>query len=32
VIRYKFLLKDGERRGQKVTEVLLEEKEKEEED
>lgn len=29
--KYKFLLKDGERRGEKVTEVLLEEKEEGEE-
>jgi hypothetical protein len=26
IFRYKFLLKDGERRGEKVTEVMLEEK------
>ncbi|PMD16728.1 hypothetical protein NA56DRAFT_309253 [Hyaloscypha hepaticicola] len=30
--RYKLLLKDGDRRGERVTEVMLEEKEKEEED
>lgn len=30
--KYKFLLKDGERRGEKVTEVILEEKEDEEEE
>lgn len=27
--KYKFLLKDGERRGEKVTEVILEEKKEE---
>lgn len=30
--KYKFLLKDGERRGEKVTEVMLEEKEEDEGD
>ncbi|RDW68048.1 hypothetical protein BP6252_09444 [Coleophoma cylindrospora] len=30
--KYKFLLKDGERRGEKVTEVILEEKEEPEEE
>ncbi|PVH68047.1 hypothetical protein DL98DRAFT_522988 [Cadophora sp. DSE1049] len=30
--KYKFLMRDGERRGEKVTEVVLEEKEEEEED
>ncbi|KAL3419734.1 hypothetical protein PVAG01_08232 [Phlyctema vagabunda] len=30
--KYKFLLKDGERRGEKVTEVILEEKEEEPEE
>jgi hypothetical protein len=29
--KYKFILKDGERRGEKVTEVMLEQKEDEEE-